>query len=128
MWLLRSSRRGLGVGHRCEPLEPYGFVGSGGGFGARLNGDGGRGVPRPRLGLAGGGGGLWGVDDGGARWGEGGSGCGGWGVLAWVCLRVWDRAGALVLLSYLLWFLGLCGEVLVLLLLVVVVVLLLRVV
>ena len=47
-----------------QPLGPYGLVGSGGGLGAGLNGDRGRGVARPRVGLAGGGGGLWGVDDG----------------------------------------------------------------
>ena len=73
--------------------------------------DGGRGVSRPWVCLAGGGGGLWGIDDGalgdgdadegldgvvlggrlcgggGCRW-EGGVGCGGWGVLAWVRVRV----------------------------------------
>ena len=86
-------------------------MGSGGELGAGLNGDRDRGVPRPEVGLAGSGGGLWGVDDGalgdgdveegldgvvlggrlcggGSRWGEGGSGCGGWGVLTWVWLRV----------------------------------------
>ena len=83
------------------------MVGRGGGLGAGLNGDGGRGVPRPWVGLTGGGGGFRGTDDGalgdgdadegldgvvlggrlcgggGCRW-EGGVGCGGWGVLAWV--------------------------------------------
>ena len=62
---------------------------------------------RPRVGLAGGNGGSWGMDDGalgdrevdegldgvvmggrlcggGGRWGEGGSGYGWWGVLVWV--------------------------------------------
>ena len=128
---------------------PYGLVGSGGGLAAGLNGDRGRAAPCPRVGLAGGNGGLWGVDDGalgdgdvdeglggfvlggrlcggGSCWGEGGSGCGWWGVLALVWVRVWVRAGSLLLLSYLLWFLGLCGVVLVMLLFVAVVVLLLR--
>ena len=142
-------RWGPGAGHRLQPLAPYSFVGSGGGLGAGLNGNRGRTVPRPRVGLAGGDGGLWGVNDGalgdrdvgegldgvvlggrlcggGSRWGEGGSGCGGGGVLAWVWVRVWVRAGSLLLPSYLLWFLGLCRVVLVMLLVVVVVVLLLR--
>ena len=142
---------GLGIGHCLEPLWPYGSVDSGGGLGAGLNGDRGRGVPGPRVGLAGSGGGLWGVDDGalgngdvdeglvgvvlggrlcggGSRWGEGGSGCGGWRVLAWLWVRVWVTTGSLLLPSYLLWFLGLCGVGLVMLLLVVVVVLLLWVV
>ena len=127
-----------------QPLGPYGLVGSGGGLGARLKGDRGRGVPRPRVGLAGCGVGSWGVDDGalgdgvvdegwdgvvlggGSRWGEGGSGCGAWGVLVWVWVRVLVRAGSLLLLSYFMWFLGLCGVVLVNLLLVLVVLLLLR--
>ena len=39
-------------------------MGGGGGSGAGLDGDCGRGVPRPWVGLAGGGGGLWGMDDG----------------------------------------------------------------
>ena len=108
-------------------------------------------MPRPLVGLASGGCGLWGVDDGalgdgnvdegldgvvlggrlcgcGCPWGEGGSGCGGLGVLAWVSVRVWVRAGSLLLPSYFMWFLGLCGVVSVMLLLVVVVMLLLRVV
>ena len=151
MWILRSSRWGLGVRHRLQPLGPYGLVGSWGGWGAGLNGDRGRGVPRPRVSLAGGGGGLLGVYDGalgdkdvdegldgvvlgcrlcggGARWGEGGSECGGWGGLAWVWVRVWVRAGLLLLPSCPLLFLGLCGVVLVLLLVLMVVVVLLRVV
>ena len=61
---------------------------------------------------------------GGSRFGEGGLGCGGWEVLAWVWVRVGVRAGSILLPSYLLWFLGLCGVVLVMLLVVVVVVLL----
>ena len=111
-------------------------MGSGGEFEAGLNGNRGRGVPRPCVCLAGGGGAVWGVDDGalrdgdvdkgldgvvlggrlcggGSRLGEGDSGFGGWGVLACVWVRVWVRAGSLLLPSYLLWFLGLCGVVLV---------------
>ena len=57
-------RWGLGVGHRLQPLGLYSLVGSGSGWGAGLDGDRCRGVPRPRVGLAGGGGGLRGVDDG----------------------------------------------------------------
>ena len=61
--------------------------------------------------------------------GRGGSGWGGRGVLAWVWVRVWVRAGSLVLPGYLFFFFfGLCGLVLVLLLLLVVVLLLLRLV
>ena len=87
------------------------MVGKGGGRRDGFDGDGGRGVPRPWVGLAGGGGCLRGMDDGalddgdadegldgvvlvgrlcgggGCRW-EGGLGCGGWGVLAWVRVRV----------------------------------------
>ena len=55
---------GCGVGHRAQSLGPYCLAGSGGGSGAGLTGDWGGGVPRPWFGLAGGGGGLWGVDDG----------------------------------------------------------------
>ena len=100
------------------------MVGRGGGSGAGLDGDGGRGVPRPWVGLASGGAGLWGVDDGalgdgdvdegldgvvlagrlcgggGCLW-EGGVGCGGWGVLAWV--RVWVRAVSVGFVSMRLW-------------------------
>ena len=54
---------GLGIGHRLQPPGPYGLVGSRGGIGAGLNGDRGRGVPRPGVGVAGGGCGLWGLDD-----------------------------------------------------------------
>ena len=102
----------------------YCLVGRGGGSGAGLNGDCGEGVPRPWVGLAGGGGGLWGVDDGapgdgdvyesfdgvllggrlcggGGPWWEGGMGCGRWGVLEWV--RVWVRAVLLGFLSLRLW-------------------------
>ena len=116
---------GLGVGHSLQPLGRYGLVGSGGGSGAGLNGNQSQGVTRPRVGLAGGNCRLWGVDDeglgdgdvdegldgvvlggrlcgGGSRLGEGGSGCGGRGVLAWVWVRVWVRAGSLVLPPYVL--------------------------
>ena len=88
--------------HCAQPLGLHYVVGRGGGSGAGLDGYGGRGVPRPWVGLAGGGSGLWGMDDGalgdgdveegldgvvlggrlcgggGCRW-EGGVGCGGWG-------------------------------------------------
>ena len=68
---------------------------------------------------------------GGSRWGKGGSGCGGCGVLACVWVRVWIKAGPPLLPWRLLSFVGLCGVVLVLLvmllLVVVVVVLLLQV-
>ena len=111
LWVFRSPFWGWGVGHPGQPLGLHYVVGRGGGFGAGLDVDGGRGVPRPWVGLAGGGGGLWGMDDGalgdgdvdegldgvvlggrlcgggGCRW-EGGVGCGGWGVLAWVRVRV----------------------------------------
>ena len=53
----------------------------------------------------------------GARWGEGGSGCGGWGVLAWFWIRVLVRAGSLVLPSYLLWYFRVVVVVVVLVLL-----------
>ena len=116
-------------------------MGSRGGSGAGLNGDCGQGVPRPRVSLASGGGGLWGVDDGalgdgdvnegldgvvlggrlcggGSRWWEGGVGCGRWPVLVWV--RVWVRAVSLRLASLRLWCCGLRGVVLVVVLLLVV--------
>ena len=104
-------RWAVGVRHRLQPLGLHGFVDSWGGFGAGLDGDRGRGVPRPRVGLAGGVGGLWGLDGGalgdrdvdesldgvvlcgrlhgdGLRCGQGGSGCSGGGVLVWVWSRV----------------------------------------
>ena len=111
LWVFRFPLWGWGVGHRGQSLGLHYVVGRGGGLGAGLDGDGGRGVPRPWVGLAGGGGGLRGMDDGalgdadadegldgvvlggrlcgggGCRW-EGGVGCGGWGVLAWVRVRV----------------------------------------
>ena len=110
LWVFRSPLWGWAVGHRGQPLGLHYLVGRGGGLGAGLDGDGGRGVPRPWVGLAGRGGGLRGMDDGalgdgdadkgldgvvlggrlcgggGCRW-EGGVGCGGWGVLAWVRVR-----------------------------------------
>ena len=124
LWVFRSPLWGWGVGHRVQPLGLYYLVGRGGGSGAGLDGDGGRGVPRPWVGLAGGSGGLRGVDDGvlgdgdvdegldgvvlggrlcggGGCWWEGGVGCGGWGVLAWV--RVWVRAVSLGFVSLRLW-------------------------
>ena len=113
LWVFRSPLWGWGVGHRAQPHGLHYVVGRGGGSGAGLDGDGGGGVRRPWVIGAGSGGGLWGMDDralgdgdvdegldgvvlggrlcggGGCRW-EGGVGCGGWGVLAWV--RVWVRA------------------------------------
>ena len=111
LWVFRSPLFGWGVGHRAQPLGLYYVVGRGGASGAGLDGDGGRGVPRPWVGSAGGGGGLWGMDDGmlgdrdvdegldgvllGGRlcggagcWWEGGVGCGGSGVLAVVRVSV----------------------------------------
>ena len=116
-------------------------MGSRGGSGAGLDGECGRGVPSPWVGLAGGGGGLWGVDDGalgdgdvdeglngvvlggrlcsgGGRWSEGSVVCGGWWVLVWV--RVWVRALSLGLSLLRLWCCGLRGVVLVVVLLLVV--------
>ena len=116
-------------------------MGSRGGSGAGLDGDCGRGVPRPWVVLARGSCGLWGMDDGalgdgdvdeglngvvlgrclcggGGRWWEGGVGCGGWGVLAWV--MVWVRAVSLGFVSLRLWCCGLRGVVLVVVLLLVV--------
>ena len=124
LWVFRSPLWGWGVGHRAQPLGLHYVVGRGGGSGAGLDGDGGRGVPRPWVGLAGGGGGLWGMDDGelgdgdvdegsdgvvlggrlcgggGCRW-EGGVGCGGWGFLASV--RVLVRAVSVGFVSLRLW-------------------------
>ena len=56
---------------------------------------------------------------GAGRWGEGGSGCAGWGVLVWVTVwvGVWVRAVSLGPLSLLLWCWGLRGVVLVVVLL-----------
>ena len=99
-------------------------MGRGGGWAAGLNGDCGRGVPRPWVGLASGDGGLWGGGDGalghgdvnegsdgvvlsgrlcgggGRRW-EGGVGCCVGGVLVLVRVRV--RAVSLGLASLRLW-------------------------
>ena len=58
--------------------------------------------------------------------GGGGAGCGGCGLLAWVWFRVRVGAGLLLLTSYFMWFLRLCGLVLGMLLLLVVVLVLLR--
>ena len=111
LWGFRSPLWGWGVGHRGQPLGLHYVVDRGGGLGAGLDGDGGRGVSRPLVGLAGGGGGSWGMDDGalgdgdvdegldgvvlgcclcggGGCWWEGGMGCGGRGVLAWMRVRV----------------------------------------
>ena len=109
--VFRSPLWGSGMRHRGQPLGLHYVVGRGGRLGAGLDGDCGRGVPRPWVGLAGGGAGLRGMDDGalgdgdadegldwvvlggrlcgggGCRW-EGGVGCGGWGVLARVRVRV----------------------------------------
>ena len=107
LWVFWSPLWGWGVGHCGQPLGLRYVVGRGGGFGAGLEGDGGRGVPRPWGRLAGGGGGLRQMDDGalgdgdvdegldgvvlggrlcggGGCRSEGGVGCGGRGVLAWV--------------------------------------------
>ena len=64
LWVFRSPLWGWGVGHRGQPLGLHYVVGRGGGLGAGLDGDGGRGVPHPWVGLPGGGGGLRGMDDG----------------------------------------------------------------
>ena len=108
-----------------QSVGPYFLVGSGGGLGAGLNGDCFRGVRHPWVGLAGCGGGLLRMDDGalgdgdvdegldgvvlggrfcpgGGLWGEGGLGCGGWGVLVWV--RVLVRALSPRLPSLILWY------------------------
>ena len=58
LWVFRSLLWGWGVRHRAQPLGLYYVVGRGGGSGAGLDRDGGRGVQRPWVGLAGGGGGL----------------------------------------------------------------------
>ena len=124
LWVFRSPLWGWGVGHRAQPLGLYYVVGMGGGSGAGLDSDGGRGIQRPWVGFAGGGGGLWGMDDGvlgdgdveegldgvvlggrlcgggGCRW-EGSVGCGGWAVLAWV--RVWVRAVSVGFVMLRLW-------------------------
>ena len=121
LWVFRSPLWGWGVGHRGQSPGLHYVVGMGEGLGAGLDGDGGRGVPRPWVGLAGGGGGLWGMDDGALGDGdadegldgvvlggrlcggggcrrEGGAGCGGWGVLAWARARAGVVSGGFVLL------------------------------
>ena len=124
LWVSRSPLWGWWFGHRAQPLGLSHVVGRGGGSGTGLNGDGGRGVLHPWVSLAGGGGGLWGMDDGalgdgdvhegldgvvlvgrlcgggGCRW-EGGVGCCGWAVLAWV--RVWVREVSVGFVSLRLW-------------------------
>ena len=127
----------VGVGHRLQPLGSYGLVESGVGFGVGLGEDPDGGVPRPRVGLAGGGGGLSGMDGGalgdrdvaevldgvllccclrggGSCMGQGGVACSGRGILV---------AGTLLALLPLLWLLGV--SVVSLVMLVVLVVLLL---
>ena len=119
LWVFRSPLWGWGVWHRGQSQGLHYVVGRGGGLGAGLDGDGGRGVPRPWVGLAGGGGGLWGMDDGALGDGdadegldgvvlggrlcggggclrEGGAGCGGWGVLAWARVRAGVVSGGFV--------------------------------
>ena len=119
LWVFRSPLWGWGVGHRGQSPGLHYLVGRGGGLGAGLDGDGGRGVPRPWVGLAGGGGGLWGMDDGALGDGdadegldgvvlggrlcrgggcrrEGGAGCGGWGVLALARVRAGMVSGGFV--------------------------------
>ena len=87
LWVFRSPLWGWGVGHRGQPLGLHYVVCRGGGLGAGLDGDGGRGVPHPRVGLAGSGGGLRGTDDGALGDGDAGEG------LDWVVLggrlRLW---------------------------------------
>ena len=119
LWVFRSPFWGRGVGHRGQSPGLHYVVGMGEGLGAGLDGDGGRGVPRPMIGLAGGGGGLWGMDDGALGDGDadegldgvvlggrlcGGEGCrreggadsGGWGVLAWARARAGVVSGGFV--------------------------------
>ena len=122
--VFQSPMWGWRVGHHAQPLGLHYVVGRGGGSGSGLDGTGGRGVPRPLVRLAGGGGGFRGVDDGalgdgdvdegldgvvldgrlcgggGSRL-EGGVGCGGSGVLAWV--RVWVRTVSVGFVSLRLW-------------------------
>ena len=47
LWVFHSSLWGWGVGHHAQPVGLHYPVGRGGGSGAGLDGDGGRGVPRP---------------------------------------------------------------------------------
>ena len=119
LWVFRSPLWGWRVGHRGQSPGLHYVVGRGGGSGGGLDGDSGRGVPRPWVGLAGGGGVLWGMDDGalgdrdadkgldgvvlggrlcggGGCRREGGAGCGGWGVLAWARVRAGVVSGGFV--------------------------------
>ena len=119
LWVFRSPLWGWGVGHRGQSPGLHYVVGRGGGLGAGLDGDGGRGVRSPWVGLAGGGGGLCGMDDGALGDGdadkgldgvvlggrlcggggcrrEGGAGCGGWGVLAGARVRAGVVSGGFV--------------------------------
>ena len=64
LWVFPSPLWGWGVGHRGQSPGLHFVVGRGGGSGAGLDGDGGQGVPCPWVGLAGGGGGFRGMDDG----------------------------------------------------------------
>ena len=119
LWVFRSPLWGSGVGHPGQSPGLHYVVCMGEGLGAGLDGDGGRGVPRPWVGLAGGGAGLWGMDDGALGDGdadegsdgvvlggrlcggggcrrEGGAGCGGWGVLAWARARAGVVSGGFV--------------------------------
>ena len=77
LWVFRSPLWGRGVRHRAQPVGLYYVVGRGGGSGAGLDGDGGRGVPRPWVGLAGGGGCLSRMDDGALGDGDVDEGLGG---------------------------------------------------
>ena len=119
LWVFRSPLWGWGGGHRGQSPGLHYVVGMGEGLGAWLHSDSGRGVPRPWVGLAGGGGGLWGMDDGALSDGdadkgldgvvlggrlcggggcrrEGGAGCGWWGVLAWARARAGVVSGGFV--------------------------------
>ena len=60
LWVFRSPLSGWGAGHCGQSPGLHYVVGMGEGLGAGLDGDGGRGVPRPWVGLAGGGGGFGG--------------------------------------------------------------------
>ena len=119
LWGFQSPLWGWGVGYRGQSPGLHYSVVRGGGLGAGLDGDGGRGVPPPWVGLAGGGGGSWGMDDGALGDGDadegldgvvlggrlcggggcrrqGGAGCGGYGVLAWARVRAGVVSGGFV--------------------------------
>ena len=57
-------RRNLRVGHHLQPLGLQGLMNNGGGSGAGFDGDFGRGVPHPRVGLDGGALGDGDIDEG----------------------------------------------------------------